>query len=89
MLSDISMSEPVMNMGHTQKEQQNIVCGLWQLSLIHVHESEKQKETNIVLKVTEYLVPGQALYITICFGFTLGLFLIRRTLPVLGQCSKD
>lgn len=42
-----------------------------------MHELEKQKETNTVMKAREYLVLGEALYITICFNFMLVLFLIE------------
>ena len=42
-----------------------------------MHELERQKETNTVMKATEYVVLGQALYITIYFNFILVLFLIE------------
>lgn len=60
MLSDTSVSESV-NMGHVHKEEQNTVHGFWELNLMH--ELERQKEPNTVLRSQRILGLRQRLYI--------------------------
>ena len=62
--------------------------GLWKLSLIGVHELERQKETHTVMRAREGLVLGESLHYHL-FQLYVSFISHARLRPVLGGCSKD